>query len=361
MIIVSPVVKLILKIASFVIYVLTGLCAFGGYISPDFVPLASVMVLVFPYMVVLTVLLIILWLCLHSWVTAGVGIITMIICWTPVRMNYPLNHSRSPAPDSETFTLLTWNVAHGDDFSKPDVKENRTFQAILEQDADIVCLQEMIDFHIDSIHNITPQLYDSICRKYPYRERYGSYDVQFFSKYPFTRIVQSEDRYFPNARFARFDINGHRFLVCNVHLPSYHLTPDEQTIIKGIRSPEGIENSLRDFRNNVYGKLTKSFPIRAKVTKNLLWNIDAYKGPAIVCGDFNDVPASWTYRLFIKDGFKDAYAETNFFATDTFYNNFLLFHIDQIMYRGMIRPLSVDRIDVRSSDHYGLVATFEFI
>lgn len=361
MIIIGPAVKLLFKIATLAIYAVTALCCYGGYISPAIFPITSVLVLALPYLVVFSVALILLWLCLRSWGIAATGVVILILCRTPIGMHFPFNYGKEPTPGAVSFTLLTWNVSHGDDFCKPDEPGNRTFETILAEDADIVCLQELINFNRIGIHHMTDELYDKICKKYPYRSNLDSYDVQIWSKYPFDRLMQSESRYFPNAKFARFNIKGNKFLLCNVHLTSYHLDEEEQKIISEIHSPQGIETSLKNFKNTVYNKLTSSFPIRAEVTENIIWNLDAYKGPEIVCGDFNDVPASWTYRLFINAGFSDAYNETNFFATDTFYNNFLFFHIDQIMYRGMIRPLSVDRIDIRSSDHYGLKAVFEFV
>lgn len=43
------------------------------------------------------------------------------------------------------------------------------------------------------------------------------------------------------------------------------------------------------------------------------------------------------------------------------YNKHLFwFHIDQILYRGAIRPLSVKKGSLKSSDHYPLTAEFEF-
>ena len=360
MILISPILKLTLRIFTFAIYLLTACCAFGGYISPHVFALPSAMVLGLPYMVILTVVLIIMWCLLRGWITAGLGVVMLIACWTPVRMLFPFNTADKPTPGADTISILTWNVGHGKDFVKPDYPGSRTFEAILKENADIVCLQELMDFAPGQVPNLSQSLYDSICTLYPYRSRMEAYDVQLWSKYPFQRIWQKTDHYFGNIRMVRFDIKGHRFMLCNVHLPSYRLDDNEQKILSSIRSPQGVEESIRNFKNGIYAKLTRSFPIRSEVTRNLLWNLAQYHGPVIVVGDFNDVPASWTYRLFLKDGFKDAYTATNFFSTDTFYNNMLFFHIDQVMYRGMVKPLSVDRIDVRSSDHYGLKAVFEF-
>lgn len=361
MFIISPIVKTLLKIATLIFYAITAICAFGGYISPHIFAMPSVLVLVFPYMLAASIVLIVAWICFKSWITAAAGVLMIIICWAPASTQMPMHSSAKPTPGATTFTLLTWNVAHGKDFTNPEYEGNRTFETILAKDADIVCLQEMKNFSQKLIPNMSPALYDSVCRKYPYREKYEAHDVMFFSKFPFIRLPQAEDHYYPNARFARFNINGNKFLLCNVHLTSYKLDDNEQSIISSIRSPEGIENSLKNFKNDIYTKLKVSFPIRANVAKNLIWNIREYRGPVIVCGDFNDVPASWTYRLFIKDGFEDAYTQTNILSVPTFYNHLLYFHIDQILYRGMIKPLKVDRINVKSSDHYGLVAEFEFL
>ncbi len=360
MLIISPIVKIILKITSLVFFALTVLCCFGGYFPPQIFTLPSVLVLAAPYMLTASALIIVVWFCLKSWIIASVGVITLIICSTPLRMNFPFSHPKEANPGATTFKLLTWNVAHGMDFSGADSTERRTFRRILAEKADIVCLQELRHYDEPKIYQDQKELMDSLYALYPYRERFGGYDVAIWSKYPFTRLAQAEDHYYPNARFARFNINGNPFLLCNVHLTSYNLDDQEQSVISGIKSPEGLENSLKNFKHTVYNKLGAAFNLRAGVTKNLLWNISAYRGPVIVCGDFNDVPGSWTYRLFLSEGFKDAYCATNFWGTTTFNNHFLFFHIDQILYRGRVRPLTVDRIDMKSSDHYGLTATFEF-
>lgn len=361
MIIISPVVRLILKIATLLIYLLTLACAFGGYVPPQITSIPAIMVLALPYMAILSALLVIIWAATRHWWIAGAGVLMFVACWTPVSMQFPFHTADKPTEGADTFRLLTWNVAHGEDFTRTEADDNRTFRAILHQNADIVCLQEMIVFKPGRVPKLSQQLYDSICTLYPYRETWESYDLQIWSKYPFSGAWQIPECAYSDARIARFNIKGHEFFVCNVHLTSYALEEDDQKIISNMRSPGSIKHNIGLFKNSVYQKLKASFPIRATVTEGLIRSINQYSGPTVVCGDFNDVPASWTYRLFLKDGFKDAYTATNFFCTDTFNRNLLLFHIDQILYRGDIKPLSVERIPLKTSDHYGLVAEFEFI
>lgn len=85
------------------------------------------------------------------------------------------------------------------------------------------------------------------------------------------------------------------------------------------------------------------------------------KGPMIICGDFNDVPESYAYRLLKGNDLKDAYVETGFGPMITYNAHAFWFHLDQIFYRGALRPLSVRKGKTKLSDHYPLFAEFEFI
>ena len=58
--------------------------------------------------------------------------------------------------------------------------------------------------------------------------------------------------------------------------------------------------------------------------------------------------------------FEDAYAQTGFGPMITYNKHLFWFHIDQILYRGAIRPLG-EKARLKSSDHYPPpTAEFEF-
>ena len=97
--------------------------------------------------------------------------------------------------------------------------------------------------------------------------------------------------------------------------------------------------------------------------------IDASPYPVIVCGDFNDVPASYAYRRLSK-GLQDAFLTTSFLRTGhTYVRSSALpwFHnatfgpgirIDYILTDPMLRATDF-RIDrVAYSDHYPVMAAF---
>lgn len=359
MIIISPIFRLIAKIATIVFYLLTAICCFGGLIPPKVSALPSVATIGMPYMVICSALLVVVWLCMKKWIVAGLGIAMLFLCSSPIKMWFPMNSPAHPDPeDAPTLTLLTWNTLHGDDLEKPDYDGSRMLETILKYKPDIVCLQEVYGFNQRCLRKFKDSTMDSIRAIYPYELGEGTYDVRILSRYPIRHTYFGS---LNNVRFAEtFTVKtpSRDIAVANVHLPSFLLNENEKGIFH-IHNADVKEKEKLGLK--ILKKLEKAFPIRARAAKQVLTGLTELSMPIIICGDFNDVPASYTYRLFIDEGFKDAYDATNFWPTYTFYPNYLYFHLDQILYRGAIRPLSVERLDIRTSDHLPLLATFQLL
>lgn len=358
MIIVSPIIRLALKIASFALYLLTAFCCFGGNVSPELFPLGSVAVVGMPVMLTLSAVVCGVWLCMGRWFVGGAGVLMFLVCLSPIRMWFPMHTASKSVEGEPVLTILTWNILGGEDLEMPATTEARTLNKILEVNADVVCLQEVFDFSEKGFKHFSQSAMDSLRKIYPYELGKETYDLRILSKYPL-RNAYSGSRKSLNwgVNFIVSSPMG-EIAMANVHFPSFGLDEDERSIFTDHNvSAREKENQGKD----VLRKMKRAFPIRAEVAEDL---IDCYEGvdmPAIVCGDFNDVPASWVYRMFLNAGFKDAYCATNFFPTYTFYPNLFYFHLDQIFYRGALRPLSVERIDLKTSDHLGLVARFQIL
>ncbi|MDE7180534.1 MAG: endonuclease/exonuclease/phosphatase family protein, partial [Muribaculaceae bacterium] len=199
---------------------------------------------------------------------------------------------------------------------------------------------------------------------YPYVLGDPKIDTKVLSKYP-GRMINSGDRISdPNdqARYSFYKINiqGHVLTLVNLHLLSFMLTPKEREVFTGIRSLEDFKTSYREIKGDIADKLKKGFVRRKKDTQILRNAIEDIEGPLILCGDFNDVPESYAYRTLKGDDLRDAYVETNFGPLITYNRHKMLFHIDQILYRGPLQALSVDKGRIRTSDHYPLMARFAF-
>ena len=117
---------------------------------------------------------------------------------------------------------------------------------------------------------------------------------------------------------------------------------------------------IRDSKNSILGKMRNAFSVQARQLELLCEILKDYKDPIVVCGDMNNVPESYTWRVMTRNGFKDAYSEVGFGHLITYNKHLFWLHLDQIMYRGALRPLNVKKNRIKTSDHFPLTATFEF-
>ncbi|MDE6379068.1 MAG: endonuclease/exonuclease/phosphatase family protein, partial [Muribaculaceae bacterium] len=219
------------------------------------------------------------------------------------------------------------------------------------------------------IHHWSRPLIDSLYAAYPYRASgtRSASDLKVLSKYPVERIAisnpdQEEDSYWaPRRRWALFevDIDGFKLPIADFHMTSYELTDTEREVVTEIRGMRTAKKSYEEFRYEIFPKLGDAFRTRAKNVNEMIASLSDYDS-VIACGDFNDVPGSWSYGLMRKAGFRDAYPETSLGPTNTFNQFLFLFHIDQIFYRGpRLKALKTKRHRIDTSDHYPIEATFE--
>lgn len=356
-----------LKIASILLFMLTVFAAYGGRFTPDFFTLPAILCLVAPWLAVATVVVSILWFVGGKWLTGALGVLALIASWTPLANITPLNFSSNVADPDKSFTLLTYNIIHGEDQQqRGDQKGNRSFEYVLHSGADIVCLQEVKDWDDpNEIPNFQGALRDSLFAAYPYRAGSTSpQDTKVLSKYPIEKIEPAtfiEGPFDPYCySFYKVKIKGRTLNLVNIHFKSYMLTEEERRVVTEIRDVKSAKASMQELKTTIFGKMGDGFKRRKYDAENFRSALRKIEGPLVICGDFNDVPESYCYRLLRNEGLEDAYAKTGFGPIVTYNKHLFWFHIDQIFYRGPIRPIYVKKGKLRSSDHYPLNAQFEF-
>lgn len=362
--IISPFLLLACRIISILIYLATILAAFGGDINPDYLTFPSLLSLVFPYLAILTIIITVAWGVGRKIIPCGLGIATIIICLTPLSDAFPIAYSRNPESGKQTFKIISWNVLHTKDIRQPEYKGNRAVEFMINSGADVICLAELFNFEPSELINSTLSERDSLFKMYPYRVGLTSNDIKVLSKYPASRIEKIHTDCEGRCRFDFFKIElpDHPLVVGVVHLYSYGLSPEERQVISEINSVETAKTSMKELEGSIFNKMRIAFRKRAEDAGMLRKVINEIPKdiPLIVCGDFNDVPTSWTYKIVRGDDLKDAYSETNFGPAITYNLHGFYFHIDQMLYRGPIKALNLNVNKINSSDHYPLVAEFEF-
>lgn len=363
---ISPFVFIAMRILSVIVYIFTLLAAFGGKINPNFLTFPAVLSLAFPYLAILSILLIIFWIVCKKIIFSAFGIMTIILCLTPLSTVFPLGSSREAGEKGRIFKVISWNVLHTQDIRQPDYPGNRAIEYIINSGADIVCLTELKALNNKEIHNFSKALQDSLFTLYPYHDGLKTTDIKVLSKYPVSRIDKSQYNKAVKSGFDFFKIEfpeGQELIVGMVHLYSFGLSEEERMLVTDINSVESAKSSVKEFRGPVRKKLGEAFKQRANEALKLRETLDdiSLDLPLIVCGDFNDVPTSWTYNIIRGDEMHDAYSETNFGPAVTYNLHAFYFHIDQMLYRGPLVALDLTVGKINSSDHYPLIGEFQFM
>lgn len=352
-----------LRIASFFLFFITILSAYGGRVHPDLFPYFSWLTLALPYFAMATALVSTCWLLTGKFFTGGIGAITLVLAWAPISTVFPMHFSSKPKDNNPTFTLLSWNALHSWDQqqninSREDIskqKGNPTFDYIINSGADIVNLQEMFGPDPEETPN-TQEFEERLRKVYPYMGSNNQVEFQVFSKYPVSEVQRS-----PTFLHYRVHTPWGKLNLINVHLPSNTLSGTEREVMSQLLSIKKSEEAVTELKDSIKDKLNKSFSNRSIYAEELTEYIKSVQGPLIVAGDFNDVPESWAYRTIRSTGLKDAYIDTSFGHLITYNQHGFYFHLDQILYRpDPLRALDVSKGRIKSSDHYPLMATFEW-
>ncbi|MDF9801033.1 endonuclease/exonuclease/phosphatase family metal-dependent hydrolase [Catalinimonas alkaloidigena] len=214
-------------------------------------------------------------------------------------------------------------------------------------DADIKCLQEFYNDNSSDIFNTTEKLggetHDQVVVKPAFVNRIGAqFGLAIFSRYPiiYSGDVNLDDIPHQHAIFADINVGQDTIRIYNIHLQSMSID----------------ENKIGDFEQenylNIAKKLKFGFIERAKQVDNLVQHIGQSPYPVIVCGDFNDLPYSYTY-FTLKEHLSNAFEEAgNGFGFS--YNGKLFFlRIDHQFYSEQLQPLWYrTHRDVPYSDHF---------
>ncbi len=362
---VTPIVRNVLRVLSFLLFAVTAFSAYGGRFDPDFFTFPGVMVLCLPYLAITTLIVSLIWIFCMRFITGGIGILTLIICASPVTTASPLHLSKNPTPDARQFTVLTYNILHGRDQQQKDGQQgNRAFEYVINSGADIVCLQEVMRWQEEEIPNYE-SFRDTLFKLYPYHAFVEGRDTKVLSKYPMRTLdaetlIGSPDFDRNRYTFYEININGRKLALVNMHMRSPMLSEEERNVVKEMKTIRGAKESMSEMKGSIREKMSVSMKKRKVDVENLRQAIARIDLPLIVCGDFNDVPESYAYRLLRGEDLHDAYVETGFGPMITFNQHMFWLHLDQIFYRGPLRALSVKKGTLKASDHYPLIAEFEF-
>jgi endonuclease/exonuclease/phosphatase family metal-dependent hydrolase len=319
------------------------------YIIPEKIWIPAFFGLFFIPLFLLNILLSVAWLITkHKTAWINIGSLIPSLFYLPLFVQINCN-SPAPATDTEDrIKIISYNV-HLFMLPEKNVTTLPDIVAFIEKEnPDIVCLQEVLTFDTTSINKAFKQ--------YPYRyyhldaqKNNALFGVATFSRYP---VVKSGSFTFPHTSnrcaFTDIAIKQKNIRVYNTHLQSVHINL-EKTALR-LQQKESRNEELRD----VSGRLKSGFIKRAQQVNHITKHMDASPFPIIVCGDFNDMPVSYTYRK-MKGDRNDCFTQAGSGIISTYKSFWPAFRIDYIF---SDKQFDVVRYKIEKpafSDHYPVV------
>jgi endonuclease/exonuclease/phosphatase family metal-dependent hydrolase len=342
-------------------------CA-NSFLHPGKWWLISLLGLVFPYLFLLVLCFFFISLFTRSfrrWSLLSVA--ALLIGWSNIRHFIAL-HPGSTFTDERhpgtTLRILTWNIRSFDEFAarKRPLQRHRPemLDFIGAQQADVLCLQEFyepltrhgLESNITYIQTQLHYPYYYFSRDYIKPGLYQA-GVIIFSRFP---IIDSFLHEYPRPNGLRTTesliaadiVTGQDTVrVYTTHLQSVLFGSKEFRDLEIIKN---VDDSIVDASRSIVRKLRDAFRHRADQAGEVRARLDSCPHPAFICGDFNDVPTSYTYST-IRGNWQDAWLTKGFGIGRTYKNISPTLRIDYILAAPDFNVLQCRRIPLPWSDH----------
>ena len=263
-----------------------------------------------------------------------------------------------------SFRVLTWNVRgmYGISTNYYTQQRNRTdiSNLIIKLNADVVCMQEF-----NNIASKTDPNYNNIglfTKAYPYYvfskdlsvpDKYYTSGVILFSRYKIinSNRIQYEGKDAESLIYADILKGSDTVRVYTTHLQSFEFTREDYQNIAKIKETD--ENSLKA-SESIYSKMKTAFSLRSGQANLVRDELNKSPYPSLICGDFNDVPNSYTY-YHIRGERQDAFLKSSFGIGKSFNALAPTLRIDYILPDNNFEVKQFEMVDEGLSDHHLLV------
>jgi len=358
---------IIYKLLKYLNYTFVGallLAYLSVYISPERIWVLAFFGLAYPFLLIVNFIFVIFWI-YKKRKTFLVPLIAIILGWTYLSsyIQIPLKKQKENSEISKTkFNVLSFNVRLFDlyNWEEGDNTSDGIFDYINTNEFDFICFQEF--FTKDKGELTRRTILKKLNRKYATHIDYSfegdnkNYGIATYSKFPIiNRGVINFSNSSNSSIFTDVRINDDTVRIFNNHLQSIRFNESNYSFItnsKDLNDDEKIKE-LKD----ISFRLRDAFIKRASQAQILSNHVKKSPYPVILCGDFNDVPVSYTYRK-MKGELKDSFKEAGKGIGNTYMGKFPSFRIDYIFHSEDIKCLKFEIPDVYLSDHFPVTSEF---
>jgi endonuclease/exonuclease/phosphatase family metal-dependent hydrolase len=279
----------------------------------------------------------------------------VLLGWPYVSLYYKIQIGKeygTPRYERGNIKVLTYNVHSFKDESWEASTCDSIISLIKSHNPDIICFQEF---------PVKGEDYDKLLgalAKYNHTDIRAFYDegVISFSKY---RIINSDSVRglcgTAKGILADLKIGDDTVRLYNLHLQSTSINTEERKYISNRQFLNSGDSARVSKFKGMAERLYENSCMRSHQVDVLRHDIEHCSHPVIICGDFNDIPLSYTYRT-LASGMLDTFSEQGNGYSQTFNGFFGLLRIDYILVSKQFRTLSYEVLPSDLSDHYPVEA-----
>jgi endonuclease/exonuclease/phosphatase family metal-dependent hydrolase len=287
-------------------------------------------------------------------VVFAAGLWSVTLFFRPVITQSHTDHSK----DRSIFSVATYNVrgmmqSVGGSSSRLRSSIDDVVAVVDSLNPEILCLQEFASTELNPATEFERKmpLYNYHAKRYNNSSSNNNHGWgnAIYSKYPIAATGHIDFDGTNNSILWADIAAGHDTLrVFCAHLQTTAIKASDERYIVDM---DFMGDQTRTSRvKGILGRLTQNYIIRATQADTLASCIASSPHPVIVCGDFNDTPASWAYRRIAR-GLRDSFREAGRGYGYTYRGFFNLLRIDYMLHSPSLECVEYSSPSFDNSDH----------
>lgn len=338
------------------------------YISPIIFWVPAFFGLAFPFLFLINFILILYWIAQFK--PAFVfGLVALIIA-SPTAYRYVQFSLTKAKTDTKQLKVTSYNCMLFDlyNWTKSNETRAKIFNNLSDINPDILCLQEFYTSEEKGDYNNVDTLKEFLRTPYFHTEytttlrKVDHWGIATFSKFPIIKMGKIVFNTTSNNICIYSDIVIHKdtVRVYNIHLQSISFSKKDNDFLEDVISEKKDAKDEVKNSKNILRRLKQAFLKRSMQVEMIVLHMQTCPYKIILCGDFNETAASYSYERLIKN-LKDSYVEKGIGFGRTYAGKWPKFRIDYILHDDRLHCGDYRRSEETFTDHYPITAYFDNI
>ena len=335
----------------------------SSYLNPSVFWVASLVALAYPVLLIVNLVFILYWLLIKSR-ALFISLFAVLIGYDNLKAQEQVNLFQAQVPPAaQQIRVLSFNARLFDLYQwtgNPRTR-HKIFKMVQDEAPDIVSFQEFYTSqkkgrnNLDTMATLQKAKYVHVAYTETLRNT-DHWGIATFSVFP---IVHKGKILFNEKTnnlciFTDLKINEDTVRVYNIHFQSNRFKQEDYEFLGNpAATPSNDEKIAASW--NIIQRLRVGAIKRARQVEVVAAHIQNSPHPVIVCGDFNDPPASFTYNKISK-GLEDAFVQSGWGVGNTYNGLYSILRIDYLFHDPRFVSSGYCTIRQNLSDHFPIVA-----